>query len=877
MNVELVYTSAAQGLKQGSRGFCTVISTAGLPINLAQRLEALSSYRHVYQPGEPNSENNPVCFSHLKFSVGGRMISVLSRIAAYGVDYSQRTNKIAHHLVVDAPFPSCGPASILNRPGAMRSHWSGVCETIPSGPSVIDTPTEPSSCATWQQLTGDAGWAGVIANVWLQNATKPTWIIFSESQSASMLWLMLEANLLLPVNKRWQATFSTYCTNLAPDIDCRVRCVLSNSEEARMATARGNVVDLTKPMGAAPKNSATEAARAGITIGADKTPANLRSIHAEQLAARKLQKVEDQSHFEEALPEDETVNEFAQDAIPLLPPEIRKVMPIPIASQPKKTLDFPTQSSSKSSSWVVPAVIGLSVCSTALLAMIAFVMLFSPKVAIENPRQNPNPIVPNTTPEDQNTIERPPKEDRVPLDPAMPTAEPTKPQPEPTVTENQKSEADGVKPSESSPSEPKLEPTVPDIEVEFEIVEKENKMINYFASTTLIAKVTNEDKIKLAEFDWHWELSDLMGENWTPVPHGPSPEFFVKTEFLGKKIRVRPILRDVEQSASKQSYKERSLLARSEIVVAIDDLFFAGVSKPKCTAKASKPIIREKNVVFQYGDQSPVDANNDFKIEIHRIISPEAIKELSNHFAAFTPVNNAHHTNRQDLIKQLKQFALKDLSIAKAMLRVIGEEQPAPTIKNQIAFSKQLTVLSSFIKDAKRWSDLTTRDKSNDDKSKLSKEEEEELTKLNNSFLKQTSGYPSAGTSVLKLTEAERRIDLELFIKKYWMPVDGYWNNMVQASKTFDDELERLLQVRCLSDSPEKMKILPNNGETGRKRDPILFYQLLSEIRFDSGAPNQPVTSKTTINQSTLPSVQSKNQAVMKSTSVEAVAPNPEK
>ena len=283
MNVELVYTSAPQGLKQGSRGFCTVISTAGLPINLAQRLEALSSYRHVYQPGEPNSENNPVCFSNLKFSVGGRMISVLSRIAAYGVDYSQRTNKIAHHLVVDAPFPSCGPASILNRPGAMRSHWNGVCETIPSGPSVSDTPTEPSSCATWQQLTGDAGWAGIIAKVWLQNATKPTWIIFSESQSASMLRLMLEANLLLPVNKRWQATFSTYCTNLAPDIDCRVRCVLSNSEEARMATARGNVVDLTNPMGAAPKNSATEAARAGTTIGAEKTPANLRPIHAEHI------------------------------------------------------------------------------------------------------------------------------------------------------------------------------------------------------------------------------------------------------------------------------------------------------------------------------------------------------------------------------------------------------------------------------------------------------------------------------------------------------------------------------------------------------------------------------------------------------------------
>lgn len=52
MTIELLYTSAAQGLKQGSRGFCTVVCTAGLPINLAQRLEALSGYRHRYQPGD---------------------------------------------------------------------------------------------------------------------------------------------------------------------------------------------------------------------------------------------------------------------------------------------------------------------------------------------------------------------------------------------------------------------------------------------------------------------------------------------------------------------------------------------------------------------------------------------------------------------------------------------------------------------------------------------------------------------------------------------------------------------------------------------------------------------------------------------------------
>lgn len=118
-------------------------------------------------------------------------------------------------------------------------------------------------------MTGDAGWAGVIANAWLQPPGKPVWIIFSESQSSSLLSMMVEATALLPENRRWQATFSTYCTNLPPDVDCRVRCVVSGSEEARMAIARGLVVDLTKPMPQAVDSPATQSARTGHTIGVE--------------------------------------------------------------------------------------------------------------------------------------------------------------------------------------------------------------------------------------------------------------------------------------------------------------------------------------------------------------------------------------------------------------------------------------------------------------------------------------------------------------------------------------------------------------------------------------------------------------------------------
>ena len=61
MTQELFYTSAPRGLKPGSRGFCTVMSTAGMAKNLADRLEALSGYRHVYPPNDPQAASTRWC------------------------------------------------------------------------------------------------------------------------------------------------------------------------------------------------------------------------------------------------------------------------------------------------------------------------------------------------------------------------------------------------------------------------------------------------------------------------------------------------------------------------------------------------------------------------------------------------------------------------------------------------------------------------------------------------------------------------------------------------------------------------------------------------------------------------------------------------
>src|ERR1700678_3159054 len=102
MTQELFYTSAPRGLQPGSTGFCTVAETRGLSPLLRERLEDLSGYRELFPPHDARAGQNPVAWSHSRFTIQGKSVSVLSRVGAAGVDHSQRTNKFAHHVVIDA-------------------------------------------------------------------------------------------------------------------------------------------------------------------------------------------------------------------------------------------------------------------------------------------------------------------------------------------------------------------------------------------------------------------------------------------------------------------------------------------------------------------------------------------------------------------------------------------------------------------------------------------------------------------------------------------------------------------------------------------------------------------------------------------------------
>ncbi len=264
MSQELHYTSVPRGLKPGSRGFGAVGVTADLPDLLAERLESLSGYQAVYPPGDPSAALNPVVHAHVRLTVGGKVLDVLSRIGPAGLDYSGRPNKYAHHVVLDADDrPEGGPAWLLTQPGFLQSAWKGEPRILPAGRPVPRGDRAAGIAEAWDALTGDAGWAGVLAESYLADPRRPVFLVFRPGMD--LLPLFVEAIALLPASRRWEVEFTTYFTTLPQGVTCHGRGVLDGSAEAKNARRLPNalIVNLCRPVGRARGDVLVHLARTG--------------------------------------------------------------------------------------------------------------------------------------------------------------------------------------------------------------------------------------------------------------------------------------------------------------------------------------------------------------------------------------------------------------------------------------------------------------------------------------------------------------------------------------------------------------------------------------------------------------------------------------
>ena len=117
-----------------------------------------------------------------------------------GLDYSQRANTFAHHLVLDASeLPPARPRLAV---GGSRLHenFLGGPPGCPPGRRPPAGNAAPAICRNWQQLTGDAGWGGVLAQAAVDDRKGSATLIFRPGQNP--LPLLAESLALLPAELR---------------------------------------------------------------------------------------------------------------------------------------------------------------------------------------------------------------------------------------------------------------------------------------------------------------------------------------------------------------------------------------------------------------------------------------------------------------------------------------------------------------------------------------------------------------------------------------------------------------------------------------------------------------------------------------------------
>ena len=233
MPEQLIYTSAPRGLVAGRSGHCTVAHTAGMREALRLQLEKWSYYQHHALTG---GKDRPI-YSYRITEIRGSHYYVLSKIQDSGLDFTGRTNFVAHHLVFTPEeirqFPS--PPIILRDWKGWVASWSREPQLLEkedwSGlPTIQGSVSIPAK--NWLGLTGDA-----VNGYGLLEARAGIAFRVDGLLEREILTLFAESLALLELpgprgdfrGSAWQYTFTTSMQEQDNPADYRWRCLFSDN------------------------------------------------------------------------------------------------------------------------------------------------------------------------------------------------------------------------------------------------------------------------------------------------------------------------------------------------------------------------------------------------------------------------------------------------------------------------------------------------------------------------------------------------------------------------------------------------------------------------------------------------------------------------
>jgi hypothetical protein len=176
---------------------------------LVRELERLS----VYDFGQQVGGNRVDISIYRKIILGSEEYFVLSKICDAGLDYTNRTNYLAHHLILDgfeiATSPS--PAEIFLNWNGWKSKWEENSRYLTPGEEVTLTGFKSKGlvpCKNWLSFTNDPGNAATLVS---PAVVKPIVLENAPARAEHLLQLFAESSALLKISlDAWDYSFTTF-------------------------------------------------------------------------------------------------------------------------------------------------------------------------------------------------------------------------------------------------------------------------------------------------------------------------------------------------------------------------------------------------------------------------------------------------------------------------------------------------------------------------------------------------------------------------------------------------------------------------------------------------------------------------------------------
>jgi hypothetical protein len=215
------------------------------------QLERFSYYQHLSLSG---GKDRPIFASRI-VDIRGTRFHVLSRIQDSGLDFTGRTNFIAHHLVFtpEELRQNATPPVILRNWTGWLTTWTREAELLEqedwSGLFALASKTNIPA-QTWEQVSGDA-----VNGYGLLEARSGASFSVDDQPEETVLSLMAESLELLETRDprkdfrtaAWQYTFTTSMQEQDNPADFRWRCIHSDNPAAtRLATPDGRALSAVR-------------------------------------------------------------------------------------------------------------------------------------------------------------------------------------------------------------------------------------------------------------------------------------------------------------------------------------------------------------------------------------------------------------------------------------------------------------------------------------------------------------------------------------------------------------------------------------------------------------------------------------------------------